>query len=141
MRGGGGARRASEPLHHLHDQHPLRDAQRGVLSVARCALFRGPSHGNSAPLDKDDGSPFPLTSPRMCLTSSKRQSCNSRSVIVISDCSVEFTVLCDDRTSILRDGETVGMVDIRARGVEKAIVELVLEAEVERRRVGCTRRR
>jgi ABC-type sugar transport system ATPase subunit len=62
-------------------------------------------------------------------------------VIVISDCSVEFTVLCDDRTSILRDGETVGMVDIRARGVEKAIVELVLEAEVERRRVGCTRRR
>ena len=47
-----------------------------------------------------------------------------RSVIFISHRFVEISAICD-RATVLRDGETVGVVDI-APGVEEKIVELML---------------
>lgn len=63
----------------------------------------------------------------------KRQSRTGRSVIFISHRFVEIAALCD-RATVLRDGETVGVVDI-VPGVEERIVELMLGAKVEKRRV------
>ncbi|MEW9804804.1 sugar ABC transporter ATP-binding protein [Mesorhizobium marinum] len=63
----------------------------------------------------------------------KQQSRTGRSVIFISHRFVEIAALCD-RATVLRDGETVGVVDIEA-GVEERIVELMLGAKVEKRRV------
>jgi len=63
----------------------------------------------------------------------KRQSKTGRSVIFISHRFVEIAALCD-RATVLRDGETVGVVDI-GPGVEERIVELMLGAKVEKRRV------
>ncbi|HEV7255787.1 MAG TPA: sugar ABC transporter ATP-binding protein [Mesorhizobium sp.] len=63
----------------------------------------------------------------------RRQSRTGRSVIFISHRFVEIAALCD-RATVLRDGETVGVVDI-APGVEERIVELMLGAKVEKRRV------
>ena len=51
----------------------------------------------------------------------RRQSKAGRSVIFISHRFVEISALCD-RATVLRDGETVGVVDI-APGVEEHIVE------------------
>ncbi|MBL8580893.1 MAG: sugar ABC transporter ATP-binding protein [Rhizobiaceae bacterium] len=62
----------------------------------------------------------------------KRQSQTGRSVIFISHRFVEIAALCD-RATVLRDGETVGVVDI-APGVEERIVELMLGAKIEKAR-------
>jgi ribose transport system ATP-binding protein len=61
----------------------------------------------------------------------RRQSRAGRSVIFISHRFVEISALCD-RATVLRDGETVGVVDI-APGAEERIVELMLGARIERR--------
>jgi ribose transport system ATP-binding protein len=63
----------------------------------------------------------------------KGQSRTGRSVIFISHRFVEIAALCD-RATVLRDGETVGVVDI-VPGVEERIVELMLGAKVVKRRV------
>jgi len=62
----------------------------------------------------------------------RQQSKSGRSVIFISHRFVEIAALCD-RATVLRDGETVGVVDI-APGVEERIVELMLGAKVEKAR-------
>src|SRR5690606_26056129 len=61
-----------------------------------------------------------------------RQSRSGRSVVFISHRFVEISALCD-RATVLRDGETVGVVDI-VPGVEEQIVELMLGEKIERRR-------
>jgi ribose transport system ATP-binding protein len=60
----------------------------------------------------------------------RRQSRSGRSVIFISHRFIEISALCD-RATVLRDGETVGVVDI-VRGIEEQIVELMLGARVEK---------
>src|SRR5687767_12754305 len=66
----------------------------------------------------------------------RRQSSTGRSVIFISHRFVEISALCD-RATVLRDGETVGVVDI-APGAEERIVELMLGTKIERRRVALS---
>jgi len=63
----------------------------------------------------------------------KRQGETGRSVIFISHRFVEIAAICN-RATVLRDGETVGVVDI-APGVEEKIVELMLGSKIERKRV------
>lgn len=63
----------------------------------------------------------------------RRQAQAGRSVIFISHRFVEISALCD-RATVLRDGETVGVVPITPN-VEEHIVELMLGARVEKRRV------
>jgi len=58
----------------------------------------------------------------------RRQGESGRSVIFISHRFVEISALCD-RATVLRDGETVGVVDI-VPGVEEKIVELMLGARI-----------
>ncbi len=67
----------------------------------------------------------------------RRQSETGRSVIFISHRFLEIAALCD-RATVLRDGETVGVVPIEA-GIEERIVELMLGAPVEQRH-GLARR-
>lgn len=62
----------------------------------------------------------------------RRQSQAGRSVIFISHRFLEIAALCD-RATVLRDGETVGVVDIEP-GVEERIVELMLGARLEKAR-------
>ena len=63
----------------------------------------------------------------------RKQGQTGRSVIFISHRFVEISAICD-RATVLRDGDTVGVVDI-APGVEEKIVELMLGTKVERKRV------
>ncbi|MER8826183.1 sugar ABC transporter ATP-binding protein [Mesorhizobium sp. M0938] len=65
----------------------------------------------------------------------RRQGDSGRSVIFISHRFVEISALCD-RATVLRDGETVGVVDIEP-GVEERIVEMMLGAKIERTRVAA----
>ena len=59
-----------------------------------------------------------------------RQQCEQdRSVIYISHRFAEISALCD-RATVLRDGETVGTVDV-APGTEEEIVEMMLGAPVK----------
>ena len=67
----------------------------------------------------------------------RRQSRTGRSVIFISHRFLEIAALCD-RATILRDGMTVGVVDITP-GIEEKIVELMLGAKVEKARAGMHR--
>ncbi|MGE0004205.1 MAG: sugar ABC transporter ATP-binding protein [Parvibaculaceae bacterium] len=67
----------------------------------------------------------------------RRQSRAGRSVIFISHRFIEISALCD-RATVLRDGETVGVVDI-APGSEERIVELMLGARIERTRAAAHR--
>ena len=60
----------------------------------------------------------------------RRQGHTGRSVIFISHRFVEIAAVCQ-RATVLRDGETVGVLDITP-GVEDRIVELMLGAKVER---------
>ena len=60
----------------------------------------------------------------------RRQARAGRSVIFISHRLLEISALCD-RATVLRDGETVGVVDM-APGAEERIVELMLGAPVEK---------
>jgi ribose transport system ATP-binding protein len=60
----------------------------------------------------------------------RRQSRTGRSIIFISHRLLEISALCD-RATILRDGETVGVVDMEP-GAEERIVELMLGARIER---------
>jgi ribose transport system ATP-binding protein len=62
----------------------------------------------------------------------RRQSRTGRSVIFISHRFIEISALCD-RATVLRDGETVGVVDI-VPGVEEQIVELMLGTRMEKAR-------
>jgi ribose transport system ATP-binding protein len=62
----------------------------------------------------------------------KRQSRAGRSVIFISHRLLEISALCD-RATVLRDGETVGVLDM-GPGAEERIVELMLGAPVEKTR-------
>jgi ribose transport system ATP-binding protein len=62
----------------------------------------------------------------------KRQSRAGRSVIFISHRLLEISALCD-RATVLRDGETVGVLDM-GPGAEERIVELMLGAPVEKAR-------
>jgi ribose transport system ATP-binding protein len=64
------------------------------------------------------------------LTVVKAQADAGRSVIFISHRFAEIQAICD-RATILRDGETVGVLDI-APGVEERIVELMLGGAVHR---------
>lgn len=59
----------------------------------------------------------------------RRQGATGRSVIFISHRFLEIAALCD-RATVLRDGETVGVVDIED-GVEERIVELMLGAPAD----------
>lgn len=59
-----------------------------------------------------------------------RQRSTGRSVIFISHRLLEISALCD-RATVLRDGETVGVVDM-APGAAEKIVDLMLGARVER---------
>ncbi len=61
----------------------------------------------------------------------RRQSETGRSVIFISHRFLEIAALCD-RATILRDGETVGVVDVED-GVEERIVALMLGERTARR--------
>ncbi|MBN9433267.1 MAG: sugar ABC transporter ATP-binding protein [Bosea sp.] len=63
----------------------------------------------------------------------RREARGGRSVIFISHRFVEIAALCD-RATVLRDGATVGVVDI-APGIEERIVELMLGAKVEKTRI------
>ncbi|MER8435316.1 sugar ABC transporter ATP-binding protein [Mesorhizobium sp. M1312] len=65
----------------------------------------------------------------------RRQGDSGRSVIFISHRFVEIAALCD-RATVLRDGETVGVVDIKP-GVEERIVEMMLGARIEKTRVAA----
>ncbi len=56
----------------------------------------------------------------------RRQRETGRSVIFISHRLLEVSALCD-RATVLRDGETVGVVDM-APGAEEQIVDLMLGA-------------
>ncbi|CAN5557589.1 sugar ABC transporter ATP-binding protein [soil metagenome] len=58
-----------------------------------------------------------------------RQRGEGRSVIFISHRLLEITALCD-RATVLRDGETVGVVEM-GRGAEERIVELMLGPATE----------
>ena len=62
----------------------------------------------------------------------RRQAVAGRSVIFISHRFVEISALCD-RATVLRDGRTVGVVDIEP-GVEEKIVELMLGTRVDKSR-------
>jgi ribose transport system ATP-binding protein len=62
----------------------------------------------------------------------RRQGDAGRAVIFISHRMLEIASLCD-RATVLRDGETVGVVEI-APGAEERIVELMLGARIERAR-------
>jgi ribose transport system ATP-binding protein len=62
----------------------------------------------------------------------RRQSQTGRSVIFISHRFIEINALCD-RATVLRDGETVGVVDV-GPGSEERIVELMLGARIEKAR-------
>ncbi|MBN9254388.1 MULTISPECIES: sugar ABC transporter ATP-binding protein [unclassified Mesorhizobium] len=63
----------------------------------------------------------------------RRQGDSGRAVIFISHRFVEISALCD-RATVLRDGQTVGVVDIEP-GVEEKIVELMLGARIEKTKV------
>jgi ribose transport system ATP-binding protein len=65
----------------------------------------------------------------------RRQGDAGRSVIFISHRFVEISALCD-RATVLRDGETVGVVDI-VPGVEEKIVELMLGARIVKTHVAA----
>ncbi|RWM22190.1 MAG: sugar ABC transporter ATP-binding protein [Mesorhizobium sp.] len=65
----------------------------------------------------------------------RRQGDSGRSVIFISHRFVEISALCD-RATVLRDGETVGVVDIEP-GVEERIVEMMLGARIEKTRMAA----
>ena len=67
----------------------------------------------------------------------RAQSRTGRSVIFISHRFIEISSLCD-RATILRDGETVGVVDI-APGIEDKIVELMLGAKIDKARAAARR--
>jgi len=60
----------------------------------------------------------------------KRQGKTGRSVIFISHRLLEISALCD-RATVLRDGETVGVVYMGA-GAEERIVQLMLGAAIEK---------
>jgi ribose transport system ATP-binding protein len=60
----------------------------------------------------------------------RRQSETGRSVIFISHRLLEISALCN-RATVLRDGETVGVVDV-GEGAEDRIVELMLGAAIEK---------
>ncbi|RUU58948.1 sugar ABC transporter ATP-binding protein [Mesorhizobium sp. M2C.T.Ca.TU.002.02.1.1] len=65
----------------------------------------------------------------------RRQGDAGRSVIFISHRFVEISALCD-RATVLRDGSTVGVVDIEP-GIEERIVEMMLGARIEKTRVAA----
>ncbi|MER8485557.1 sugar ABC transporter ATP-binding protein [Mesorhizobium sp. M1322] len=65
----------------------------------------------------------------------RRQGDSGRSVSFISHRFVEISALCD-RATVLRDGETVGVVDIEP-GIEERIVEMMLGARIEKTRVAA----
>ncbi|TIV58197.1 MAG: sugar ABC transporter ATP-binding protein, partial [Mesorhizobium sp.] len=58
-------------------------------------------------------------------------------VIFISHRFVEISALCD-RATVLRDGATVGVVDIEP-GIEEKIVEMMLGARIEKTSVAAAR--
>jgi ribose transport system ATP-binding protein len=60
----------------------------------------------------------------------RRQSRTGLSVIFISHRLIEVSALCD-RATVLRDGETVGVVEMTA-GAEERIVELMLGGRIDR---------
>ncbi|MFO1142392.1 MAG: sugar ABC transporter ATP-binding protein [Amaricoccus sp.] len=62
----------------------------------------------------------------------RRQGASGRSVIFISHRMLEIAAVCQ-RATVLRDGRTVGVVDM-GPGAEERIVELMLGARVERGR-------
>ncbi|RWC43015.1 MAG: sugar ABC transporter ATP-binding protein [Mesorhizobium sp.] len=65
----------------------------------------------------------------------RRQGDSGRAVIFISHRFVEISALCD-RATVLRDGETVGVVDI-VPGVEEKIVELMLGTRIVKTHVAA----
>ncbi|RUU06725.1 sugar ABC transporter ATP-binding protein [Mesorhizobium sp. USDA-HM6] len=67
----------------------------------------------------------------------RRQGAGGRSVIFISHRFVEISALCD-RATVLRDGATVGVVDVQP-GVEEKIVEMMLGARIEKTSVAAAR--
>jgi ribose transport system ATP-binding protein len=67
----------------------------------------------------------------------RQQSRTGRSIIFISHRFIEISSLCD-RATVLRDGETVGVVDI-VPGIEEKIVELMLGTRIEKARAGLRR--
>jgi ribose transport system ATP-binding protein len=69
----------------------------------------------------------------------RRQAEGGRSIIFISHRMLEIAALCH-RATVLRDGETVGVVEI-GTGAEERIVELMLGARIDQREDWQDRRR
>jgi ribose transport system ATP-binding protein len=67
----------------------------------------------------------------------RREGEAGRAVIFISHRFLEISALCH-RATVLRDGETVGVLDV-VPGVEERIVELMLGARIERARAATAR--
>ena len=111
---------------------PARDgAQHSARRSARprpCPRAR--DRAGRAAARRDDRGAAGRTSPSGCSTSSGGRRETGRSVIFISHRLLEISALCD-RATVLRDGETVGVVDM-APGAEERIVELMLGAPVEK---------
>ena len=112
----------------------LRDAARDVpLAIQRVLdLARALAVEPDVLLLDEMTAALPANLAERVLDVVRRQGETGRSVIFISHRFVEISALCD-RATVLRDGETVGVVDIEP-GVEERIVELMLGAKVERAR-------
>ncbi|MDW6023753.1 sugar ABC transporter ATP-binding protein [Mesorhizobium sp. BAC0120] len=117
----------------------LRDAARDIpLAVLRVLdLARALAVEPDVLLLDEMTAALPANLAERVLDVVRRQSKAGRSVIFISHRFVEISALCD-RATVLRDGQTVGVVVI-APGVEERIVELMLGARIEKTRTAVRR--
>jgi ribose transport system ATP-binding protein len=111
----------------------LRDAARDIpLAVLRVLdLARALAIEPDVLLLDEMTAALPANLAERVLDVVRRQGKSSgRSVIFISHRMLEIAALCD-RATVLRDGDTVGVVDM-APGAEEKIVELMLGARIEK---------
>jgi ribose transport system ATP-binding protein len=118
----------------------LRDTARDIpLAIQRVLdLARALAIGPNILLLDEMTAALPANLAERVLDVVRRQSRTGKSVIFISHRFVEIAALCD-RATVLRDGETVGVVDI-GPGVEERIVELMLGAKIEKTHRGMQAR-
>ncbi len=135
--------RSRRPLQPPLDRH----AGRAVPRLGQAARHRGPRSPRDRPQYSARGAPRPRPCARTrrrarpllldemtaalpanlaerVLDVVRRQTETGRSVIFISHRMLEIAALCD-RATVLRDGRTVGVVDVKP-GAEETIVELML---------------
>jgi ribose transport system ATP-binding protein len=110
----------------------LRDAARDLpLAVQRVAdLARALAGAPDVLLLDEMTAALPADLAERVLDVIRREGAAGRAVIFISHRFLEISALCD-RATVLRDGATVGVVDV-APGVEERIVELMLGGRIER---------